>query len=115
MRFRYDRDLGCVVEVRDLPNYFEEQEKRSHLAAPMVMRDIAEYRTVASDVASGDKRITISSRSRHRTFLRDNGLVEVGNERLKPRKPIPLSRQKRREDIKRAVELVRQGRQHEIG
>jgi hypothetical protein len=113
MRFRYDKDLGVVLPAEGA-NIFQEETKRSHLAAPMVMRDIQEYRTVASDVASGDKRITISSRSRHRTFLKDNCLVEVGNERLKPRKPIPLSRQKRREDIKRAVELVRQGRQNEV-
>lgn len=114
MRYRYDRELGAVLPANGA-NFFQEETLRSHLAAPMVMRDIAEYRTVASDVASGDKRITISSRSRHRTFLKDNGLVEVGNERLKPRKPIPLSRAKRRQDIKRAVELVRTGRQNEVG
>lgn len=49
------------------------------ISAPsMVMPDIKPYRAVA-----GDRR-WITSRSQHRQFLRDNGLVEVGNEGRPP-------------------------------
>lgn len=108
-RYRYDRDLGAVVEIRDGSNYFEEPR------GPHIIRDIEPYRTVAADVANEGKRSVIGSRSRHRAFLRDNGYVEVGNERMKPRQRIPLSKERRIEDIKRAIEYVRQGRGHELG
>jgi hypothetical protein len=44
----------------------------------MVMPDIQPYKAVA-----GDGR-WITSRSQHRNFLRENGLVEVGNEGRAP-------------------------------
>lgn len=47
-------------------------------AAPMVMPDIAPYRsTITGEL--------INSRSTHRTHLRDHGCIEVGNEKPKPR------------------------------
>lgn len=114
MRYRYDRDLGAVLPA-DGANFYEPNPKRADLACPMVIPDVAEYRTVAGDVARDGKRTVISSRSQHRDFLRRNGYVEVGNERLKSRKPVALSREKRIEDIKRAAYYVSQGRQHELG
>jgi len=47
----------------------------------------------------------ISSRSAHRAHLRQHNLIEVGNERLPPRKPIQLDSP--REDIRRAMEATR--------
>jgi hypothetical protein len=75
-RFRYDKDLGCIVEIHDRANYFEEQPK-----GPAIISDIEPYRAVASDVACGGKRPVIGGRRQHREFLQRNGYVEVGNER----------------------------------
>jgi len=112
-RYRYDRDLDCTVEIGD--NYFEES------AGPNIISDIDEYRTVAGDVASDGQRVHIGSRSRHREFLKDNNLVEVGNDYDKrqvdlgePRRQTAAeyrsARERRIEAIKRAVEDVRAGR-----
>lgn len=49
-------------------------------AGPMVMKDIAPYKSVI------DGR-EITSRSRHREHLRANNCIEVGNEKVAPRKP----------------------------
>lgn len=69
--------------------------------APMVMPDIQPYRAVAGDMAGKP----ITSRREHREYLKRNGLVEVGNEQPKPRKPVPLPPV--HEDIKRAIAEVR--------
>lgn len=54
-------------------------ETEKVISAPaMVMPDIAPYRAVA-----GDQR-WITSRAKHREFLRSNGLIEVGNEGRPP-------------------------------
>lgn len=50
--------------------------------APMVMGDIAPYRSMI------DGR-EITSRSRHREHLREHGCIEVGNEKMPPRRPEP--------------------------
>lgn len=68
-----------------------------------IIRDIEPYRTAASDVASGGKRPVIGSRSRHREFIRDNGYVEVGNERPVSGERPQLSREERIHDIRRAM------------
>jgi hypothetical protein len=52
----------------------------SFMSAPMIMGDIQPY----TSTLTGE---TISSRSQHRTHLRDHGCIEVGNERLAPPKP----------------------------
>jgi hypothetical protein len=41
---------------------------------------------------------------------RSIGCVELGNESIKPRKPIPLDRGQRREAIKRSIYELRNGR-----
>jgi hypothetical protein len=53
-----------------------------------------------------------TSKAKFRETTRAHGCTEVGNETetlLKPRKPIPLSREKRREDIKQALYDIRNG------
>ena len=52
---------------------------RRRICAPLVIADIAPYQAMAVDVATG-KAPVISSRSRHKEFLRRNDYVEVGNE-----------------------------------
>lgn len=56
----------------------DEQVIRTH----MVMSDIGAYQAVAIDAATG-KPPVITSRSRHREFLKRNGYVELGNEPVK--------------------------------
>ena len=74
-RYRYDKDLDCMIEIREGNNYFEEKPR-----GPNVISDIEPYRAAASDVACGGKRPIISGRRQHREFLKRNGLTEVGNE-----------------------------------
>ena len=52
--------------------------------SPQIIRDIDPYQAVAVDVATG-KPPRIGSRSEHREFLKRNGYVELGNERIKPK------------------------------
>jgi hypothetical protein len=117
MRFRYDRDLDALVPIGD--NYFEPKPE-----GPQIIRDIDGYRTAAGDIANDGKRSYISSRSRHRQFLKDNGYTEVGNDYDKrqvedgsPRRETKeqfKSRQRDRvEHIKRVAELIRTGRVRE--
>ena len=54
-----------------------------------------------------------TSKAKFREITRINGCIEVGNETstlLKPRKPIEMDRGQRREDIKRAIHELRNGR-----
>lgn len=53
-----------------------------------------------------------TSKAKFRAVTKAHGCVEVGNETatlMKPRKPIPLSREKRREDIRRTIYDLRNG------
>jgi hypothetical protein len=97
-RFIYDRDLEAMVEITSGSNF-----ERVQPSGIQIIRDIEPYRTAASDVASDGKRPVIGSRSRHRTFLSDNGYVEVGNERPISGERPQLSREQRIEDIRRAM------------
>ena len=51
-----------------------------------------------------------SSKKKFRDETKARGCIEVGNEMPKPRKPIMLSKKQRREDIKKAVYELRNGR-----
>lgn len=102
-RYRYDKDMDCIVEIRDGSNWLAEQPARG----PQIIRDLQPYKTAAGDVANNGNRTVIGGRRQHREFLKRNGLVEVGNEAPKARKPIRLSKKERVEDIKRAVHLLR--------
>src|SRR5579872_6019817 len=70
-------------------------------AAPFVMSDLADYRTVAADKETG-KRVHIGGRRQHREFLKRNGYAEVGNDYVPPRRE-ELSQAERVADIKRAI------------
>lgn len=96
----YDPDLDAMIQIRgDGSNHVDPPPG----AGMHIIRDIEPYRTAASDVASDNKRPVIGSRSRHREFLRDNGYVEVGNEKPISGKLETLSREDRIADIKRAA------------
>lgn len=47
------------------------------------------------------------SKSRFRAETRAMGMVEIGNEKIKPRQPVKLDKRQRREDIKRAIYELR--------
>ncbi len=99
-RYRYDKDLECIVEVRDGANYFEPSK------GPSIIGDIEPYRAVASDVACGGKRPVIGGRRQHREFLRRNGYVEVGNDMSPASSDRSSERQQQQDiihDIKRAM------------
>lgn len=51
--------------------------------APYVIPDIQPYKSMQTGEYIG-------SRSTHRQHLKQHGLIEVGNERLPPRKPVPM-------------------------
>lgn len=76
-------------------------------ASTTIIRDIDPYQAVAVDVAIG-KPPRIGSRSEHREFLRRNGYVELGNERVKP-KPVDYGDISPRE-IKQTIDQLRSQR-----
>jgi hypothetical protein len=59
------------------------------VCAPAVVADIPAYQAVAVDKATG-KMPMIEGRKQHREYLRRNGYIEVGSEKL-PEKPRPLA------------------------
>ena len=95
----YDKFLDAMIMIRG-PGVNHPEEVPAGI---QIIRDIEPYRTAASDVASDGKRPVIGSRSRHRTFLSDNGYVEVGNERPISGERPALSREERIYDIRRAM------------
>lgn len=102
-RYRYDKDMDCIVEIRDGSNFFDETKGAK---GPSVISDIDPYRAAASDVACDGKRPVINSRSEHRAFLRRNGYVETGTEMPRVYDDRPTARQhqeSRIHDIKRAM------------
>lgn len=52
----------------------------------------------------------IDSKAKFRSATRASGCVEIGNEPIKERKPIAIDRGKRRDDIRRAIYELRNGR-----
>jgi hypothetical protein len=99
-RYRYDKDLECLVEIREGSNYFEPSK------GPHIISDIEPYRAIASDIACDGKRPMITGRRQHREFLQRNGYVEVGNESGPTRSDMPSARElqaDRAHDIKRAM------------
>ena len=99
-RYRYDKDLDSLIEIREGSNFFQESP------GPQIIRDLEPYRAVASDIACGGKRPVISGRRQHREFLFRNGYTEIGNEYVPKPSDMPSARQQQRDridDIKRAT------------
>lgn len=95
-------EVFCSVKERatSIP-YHCGKPMAQQISAPQVIADIAPYRSVIDGSI-------ISSRSTHRTHLKQHGCVEVGNERLKPRKPVPLPSCV--PELRRAIQEVRSKR-----
>jgi hypothetical protein len=79
--------------------------KKSKLAAPMVMRDINPYLSVAADKETG-KPEYITSRSQHQNFLKRNEYEEIGNEKLGSFEPKKFKTTP--DHIREAIEVVKQ-------
>jgi hypothetical protein len=76
-------------------------------AAPFVISDSMPH---TRHMVTGEY---FDSKAKFRATTKAHGCVEVGNEAatlLKPRKPIEMDRGQRREDIKRAIHELRNGR-----
>lgn len=102
-RFRYDKDMDCIVEIREGSNY-PEPEKRNKPRG--IISDIEPYRAMGADIACGGKRPVINGRRQHREYLSRNGYTEVGNDRSPSRSDMPSAREQqasRVHDIKRAL------------
>lgn len=50
-----------------------------------------------------------TSKAKFRAATKAAGCYEIGNEPVRQRKPVPLNREKRREDIKRTIYNIRNG------
>ena len=76
-RWIQDRDTGELMEVST-------EYQPSESAGPFIQGDIQPYRSMVDGQM-------ITSRSQHRSMLRQHGLIEVGNETkyLKSRQPAP--------------------------
>jgi hypothetical protein len=102
-RYRYDKELDAIVEIRDGSNFFDESKGTK---GPALIKDIEPYRAMGSDVACNGLRPMIGTRSEHRDYLRRNGYVETGNETPRVHDDRPTARQmqeNRVHDIKRAL------------
>ena len=85
-----------------------------HLAQPLVSSNAAP--NVISDIMSETRHMATgkyhTSKAAFRADTKASGCIEVGTDPAisRPRKPIPLSREKRREDIRRTIYDLRNGR-----
>ncbi len=67
-KYRYDKNTGKMILVVD--------EKEARKSGPYVIEDIKPYQVVGPEYGK-----VITSRSKHREYLRKHNLIEVGNER----------------------------------
>jgi hypothetical protein len=94
--------------------YRNGQLVEKHLAPPLVTGDAAP--SVISDTMESLRHMAsgryFSSKAAFRAETKAYGCTEVGNDQsvLRPRKPIPLSRERRRDDIRRTLYELRNGR-----
>lgn len=87
----------CPVKERKAPKCCA-KPMEAVISLAGIIPDIAPYRSVATGEVIGGRR-------QHREHLKRHGLIEVGNERLKPRKPVPLP--PLAEDIRQAIHQVK--------
>ncbi len=84
-RFRWDKDLEEVVEIRPQSNFFEEEKPQG----PNVISDTMEGGINGTRAMYRADKKHFDSKSKYRADVRANGLVEVGNERNFESKPPP--------------------------
>lgn len=67
-----------IAEIdKDLPSHCDQVMTR-RVVAPMVLGDIPPYRSMCDGTM-------ITSRSQHRAHLKQHGVIEIGNEKIKER------------------------------
>ena len=93
---------GRLWHKHEVNNVEDIDSKRSDLAAPMVMRDIPEYRNMVDGKP-------ITSRSWHREFLKKNNLVELGNEGTAMQKTYKPAKGEVAREIKETIEQLKAG------
>jgi hypothetical protein len=85
-----------------------------HLAPPLLTSNAAPH--VISDIMPETRHMAtnryFTSKAAFRAETKAAGYIEVGNDPAitRPRKPVPLSREKRRDDIRRTIYDLRNGR-----
>lgn len=84
--------------------YRPEPDRRSPLGVPMVISDQME-----PTKHHGTGRM-ISSKRAFSAETRRAGMIELGNETIKPRKPIKLDKGQRKDAIRRSIYELRNGR-----
>ena len=92
-----------MIDSAEISVHFQ----RGSVSAPHVVSDI-----MAPTRHMCDGRY-YTSKAKFREVTKAHGCIEVGNETqtlLKPRKPIKLDRGERRDDIRRAINELRNGR-----
>lgn len=96
-------DTYCSVKEYDkhIPTCCHGKMQRYYSAAGYVIGDIQPYRSMQTGEVIG-------GRKQHRDHLKQHGLIEVGNERLPQRKPVPMPDLV--PDLRAAIREVRRGR-----
>ena len=74
-RYRYDKDLDAVIEIRDGSNYFEERPQGPSVISDTMGQTVNGLRAMYRK----DKK-HFDSKSRYRADVKAHGLAEVGNE-----------------------------------
>jgi len=82
--------------------------KNSENASPDAPYVISDEMSPTKHMATGE---IMTSKSKFRKVTKATGNIEYGNEELiRPRKQVPLDRRQRREDIRRAIKDLNEGR-----
>lgn len=92
---------GRLVPKWQVNNPDDIDDKRSDLAAPMIIHDVQEHR----NHATGE---IVSTRRRHREILRDHNLIEIGNEQM-PAKTYRPDKGEIARTIKESIEQLEAG------
>lgn len=87
--------IRSLANYDDLPSHCGEKMRRV-IVAPAVIADIQPYKSMIT----GEM---ITSRSKHRTHLKEHGCTEVGNETPKPRVTPWLEQKKQKEELRREI------------
>ena len=84
-----------VAKYDDLPECCGQRMERI-ICAPQVIKDIDPY------ISQIDGSL-ITSRSQHRDHLREHGCVEVGNEKMEPRKTSWIEEKAQKEELRKEI------------
>lgn len=98
-RYRYDRDMDCVVEIRDGSNFYEEEKPRG----PNVISDSIGGVNGIRHMPSGKH---LDSKSAHYKATKAAGLEHVGMETNFHAKPETVHRDYYGHEVKAAAEQL---------